>query len=267
MGMTAVALTGREYRMTPEGQADLIRSMKPFIDQANEARERVRAICAPVLEMHARMRESLAPVIAAREKMMESITRATSVSSSFGPSESVLPREIFIHRQPVAETGIGREEMERIIDRAVARALEGAGPAQKTQTSYLLPAGSAWEKLQIKFVDGHTVKVRYPGMRTDSFNFKDLGFQNDKTNNPDTRWEFLRQLASNGGSLPVSKFDSRFNRQAKYELSGRLKTFFGMSEDPFYRYKAGAGYSIKFVLRSDTDSMDEEDFSETSFDA
>ncbi len=118
------------------------------------------------------------------------------------------------------------------------------------RSSYPLPKGAKWHKLIIKFFDGHTVKVNYDNLPTKTFDYKDMGFVDNKNNNPDTKWELLKSMAENGGSLTSGNFDSRFNRNIKYELNEGLKKFFNMSENPIPKYNKTDGYKPLFILKA-----------------
>lgn len=115
------------------------------------------------------------------------------------------------------------------------------------RASYPLPKGASWAKLRIKFFDGHTVKVKYQGMPMATFDYKQLGFEDKKSHNPDGKWKFLRTMAEDG-AITNSKFNKSFNRTTKYETARRLMRFFGMSENPFHEYTKADGYRPKFVL-------------------
>lgn len=119
---------------------------------------------------------------------------------------------------------------------------------ENPRLSYKLPDGASWERLVIKFFDGHTVKVTYDNLKTQTFNYKDMGFIDRKTNNPDTKWKFLIAIAENGGSLTNLKYDKRFNRNVKYLVNKRLKEFFGMNEDPIFCYTKKIGYKPLFTI-------------------
>lgn len=117
--------------------------------------------------------------------------------------------------------------------------------------SYLLPKNANWESLSIKFVDGHVVKVSYPGMKSQKFDYKDMGFINTKTNKPDLKWELLRIMADNDGALTKSKWNKKFGRNVKYELNEGLKNFFGMNSNPIPHYTKKNGYQAPFSLKGE----------------
>jgi hypothetical protein len=111
-----------------------------------------------------------------------------------------------------------------------------------------LPTGSSWVKLTIKFFDGHTVKVSYPDLPTKTFDYKDMGFVDNKTNNPNNKWKLLQSIAENGGRVTNAKYDRKFSRNIKYELNIGLKTFFNMTENPISNYTKNEGYVASFII-------------------
>lgn len=153
------------------------------------------------------------------------------------------PRTQLVYHRPV-EYDI-RDELVRLNEKFDQK-------NNKSRESYPLPIDAKWCKLKVKFFDGHTIKVSYEGMPTKTFDYKDMGFLDKKTNNPDTKWNFLRAIAENQGSLNNSKFNRKFSRNAKYELNSRLKSFFCMNEDPITRYNKVDGYRVLFNISSDT---------------
>jgi hypothetical protein len=116
---------------------------------------------------------------------------------------------------------------------------------------FTLPPNATWESLDIKFIDGHFVRISYPGIPSRKFDFKDMGFINTKTNRPDRKWELFREMADNSGALTNEKWDRRFSRNVKYELNERLRNFFGMKDNPIPHYTKKNGYRATFTLRGD----------------
>lgn len=113
--------------------------------------------------------------------------------------------------------------------------------------SYQLPGNAQWESLEIQFVDGHIVNVSYPNMKSQKFDFKDMGFMNLRTARPDRKWELLKVIASHGGSLTKEHWDRRFHRNVKYELAEGLRQFFGMTTSPIARYNS---WDKSFICKS-----------------
>ena len=115
--------------------------------------------------------------------------------------------------------------------------------------SYPLPKNATWEGLSIQFLDGHIVKVSYQNMKSQKFDFKDMGFMNTKTNNPDLKWRLLKTIADFDGALTNSNWDRKFGRNVKYELNEGLKNFFCMDSNPIPHYTKRNGYKPLFILK------------------
>lgn len=145
--------------------------------------------------------------------------------------------------RPVQEVRIMNPE-----DIAVAPARQNHN---RVTASYRLPGNAKWELLEIQFVDGHIVNVSYPNMKSQRFDFKDMGFLNIRTACPDMKWKLLKLIADLGGALTREHWDDRFHRNIKYELNEGLKRFFGMTENPIPRYTKGRGYEVLFSIRTD----------------
>lgn len=122
---------------------------------------------------------------------------------------------------------------------------------ERAVSSYLLPSKAQWGALEFQFIDGHTVRVSHPGMSSMKFTYTEMGFVNERTMQPDMKWNMLRTIAERGGSLTKESWDRRFHRNIKYELNEGLKRFFGMTENPIPRYTRRDGYATLFVIRTD----------------
>jgi hypothetical protein len=118
-------------------------------------------------------------------------------------------------------------------------------------SSYLLPSNAQWGSVEFKFLDGHTVRVAYPGMPSMKFTYTEMGFVNERTMLPDMKWELLRAIADRGGALTKEHWDRRLHRNIKYELNEGLKRFFGMTTSPIPRYTRRDGYMTLFVIKGD----------------
>ena len=106
-----------------------------------------------------------------------------------------------------------------------------------------------WEDISVTFLDGHNVRIVAKETNVTA-NYKEMGFEDSRTLNPDSQWAFLRILANSDGA--ISWQDSVANDTAKKKkqlLSETLKDYFGISEDPFYPYKERKGYHIRVKLK------------------
>lgn len=151
------------------------------------------------------------------------------------------------------------EELEEI--KSDLKDIKDSKKVKVVRESYPLPEGATWEKLYIKFVDGHTVKVRYEDLPQKTFDYKDMGFLDRKTNNPDNKWGFILRLAENNGRITNLRYNKKFNRNTKYEVCKRLKNFFRIEESPINNYTKKEGYLALFNIspeREDRHLIEEE---------
>jgi hypothetical protein len=122
---------------------------------------------------------------------------------------------------------------------------------ERAISSYSLPSNAQWPLLEFTFLDGHVVRISYPGMESMKFTYAEMGFVNERTMLPDRKWEMLKEIADLGGALKKGYFNPRYHRNIKYELNEGLKRFFGMNENPIPRYTRRDGYATLFVIRGD----------------
>lgn len=215
------------------------------------------------------MREPMKAVSAMAESMQEPIRRIYSVAESVRPQMEALskiqfpvipelPSRSFMPSYMYDEEGeFTLPEFTRPVQevRIVNPEVLSLAPATQERereyitASYQLPGNAKWESLEFQFIDGHVVRVSYPGMEPRKFDFKDMGFMNERTARPDMKWELLRLIASHGGSLTKNHWDRRFHRNIKYELAEGLRQFFGMTTSPIPRYNKRDGYTTLFVIR------------------
>lgn len=145
-------------------------------------------------------------------------------------------------------------ESERLI--LTARAVDTLKYAQRlisegkgqVGTPNWIPENLRWEDITIEFKDGHDVVVRI-GKLSQHVNYKEMGFQNQKTRKPDSQWAFFRGLAVSGGAISWKNSTANVRyKKTKQLLSERLKTYFNIQEDPFYPYRKEGAYRIKITL-------------------
>ena len=105
-----------------------------------------------------------------------------------------------------------------------------------------------WAKITIRFIDAQNVLITADKKQVPS-DYAALGFADDKRDQPNTAWEFLRGLAENNGetkTLPKPIPD--VIKQQKLKLADRLKTIFKNDTDPFYDPTESRTYRIKIAL-------------------
>ncbi len=214
-------------------------AIRPFLLEQARMRTKIAEMLAPTLEMMERLKEVTKPIIEQALRFQEFKESMELTIEPRGHSFTMSPEIIS------PSISLSAEDRNAIADEVCRRLQKGNVQNRK---SYILPSNAVWEKLRMKFFDGHILKVKYPGMKIATFDYKDMGFIDNKSQKPDVKWEFLRAIAENGGALTVGKFDKRFNRNVKYETNKRLKEFFGMAIDAFPRYRKKDGYRADFTI-------------------
>lgn len=216
-------------------------------------REPMKAVSSMVETMQEPMRraaQAASSMAEALEPQMRMISKIQLPSFPALPSLSFMPSYIYDEEGEFTLPEMIRPVQEVRIVNPEDLALPAVKQEREYMTaSYQLPGNAKWESLEFQFIDGHVVRVSYPGMESRKFDFKDMGFMNERTARPDMKWELLRLLASHGGSLTKNHWDRRFHRNIKYELAEGLRQFFGMTTSPIPRYNKRDGYTTLFVIR------------------
>ncbi|MFZ2167923.1 MAG: hypothetical protein WAV50_03605 [Minisyncoccia bacterium] len=195
------------------------------------------------------LREPMETASSIAERMMPQLE---AISKMQIPTPLTMPSSFYNEKNEVFIPALTRSVQEvRIVNPEDITFASAKRTNEYVIASYLLPQNATWESLDIHFIDGHFVRISYPGMESKKFDFKDMGFINTKTNSPDLKWKLLKEMADNSGTLTNGKWDRRFSRNVKYELNERLQKFFGMKENPIPHYTKKNGYQARFMLRGD----------------
>jgi len=114
-----------------------------------------------------------------------------------------------------------------------------------------LPPNTKWEDITIKLLDGEIAKITAPGFST-NVNYKEMGFQDDRTQKQNMQWKLLECLAENHGQLSWKDQQAADTvKKKKQLLSDTLKAYFQIDEDPFFPYAYMKAYTIKIKLIPD----------------
>lgn len=140
------------------------------------------------------------------------------------------------------------------------------------EPSGVVPSGTKWQDITIKFIDEHNVNIKIRKKIIKKCDYKEMGFEDKRKRLPNKQWYFLQYLAKNNGicswdssSAKPNKDDVRVKelfggngynykkspdkkKHIKSKLAKQLKTFFDISEDPFYDYWKEKAYRIKINL-------------------
>lgn len=112
----------------------------------------------------------------------------------------------------------------------------------QTIRKFPTPSGITWEDISIRFTSSQVVQLRAGEVR-EGRNFIDMGFEDQRSHNPDWSWETLIEFGKNQGEISVdlrqNKIHPRILRNIKYyvmTIRQRLKELFNIKSDPFFPY-------------------------------
>lgn len=136
---------------------------------------------------------------------------------------------------------------------AVFSPLAAGGPAPGGPVFFQTPPRTPWERVEIRFHDGHVVSVR-AGDRTGRFNYTQMGMASRQNGEPTLQWDLLRRFAENRGEIGwhSSAAAPRIKKQ-KGLLSKHLQAFFRLEGEPIPWDKADQVYRCRFRVLSEDD--------------
>ena len=196
-----------------------------------------------------------------RARALRLETKITKTYARAGAPEYETPREIqevfnevevsLNHYREHIRRSVEEDGEEVLILKEKFRKAEGndAAPKNDAPSAPLkFPEGTHWEQVNITFKDGHDVVITLGDKRYNK-NYKEMGFQDGRKRQPNKQWERLQVLAVQGGSIAWgdATANEKISKQ-KQLLSGKLKDFFGIQEDPFYDYRKEKAYRIRLNL-------------------
>lgn len=117
--------------------------------------------------------------------------------------------------------------------------------------AWILPADAKWEQLVFEFEAAEMLRVTFRG-ETRRFEPLDIGMRDQRSKRPTLQWTALRVLAQTGGSLRSAKPSgaTRIKKQ-KQTLADKLKSAFGIADDPIPWVPEAREYRTRFVVRGE----------------
>jgi len=112
-----------------------------------------------------------------------------------------------------------------------------------------VPDGIKWGDVSITFISEEAVEIR-AGVPLGVKNFIELGFKDNRgANRPDQKWELLKSLGRNCGSISW-KDKSASSKYKPYfkTIRKRLRALFKIDDDPFFSYRQTGSYKTKFSI-------------------
>jgi hypothetical protein len=117
-----------------------------------------------------------------------------------------------------------------------------------------------WHEIEIAFLSDHQVEILTRGQRK-NYNYAELGFEDRRRGNPNLAWATFRQIAEGEGVKklpPIAKERARDRGKLEkriQEIRTKLRTFFGIKEDPIPL--TGFTYQTSFKIYTKPSYYDE----------
>jgi len=125
------------------------------------------------------------------------------------------------------------------------RAWAAVLPAEKSaKRAWILPPDAKWENLVFEFEAEEMLRVTFR-QETRSFEPIDLGMRDHRDKRPTDQWALLKILAVCNGVLD---YTPEVRTQKKF-LSDKLRSSFGISEDPIPYDRRSNQYRARFIIR------------------
>lgn len=145
-------------------------------------------------------------------------------------------------------------ETQPILDIDEIATIVGISRVKRIQNipTFRTPPGTKWSEVYIKFVSEETVIIT-SGNVTETKSFAEMGFADlRKVDEPDKLWLLLRFMALHDGRLGWDDnllIDDITKRKKQVsDIRKRLRSYFGIQEDPFNPYFKEGAYRAKFVI-------------------
>jgi hypothetical protein len=118
------------------------------------------------------------------------------------------------------------------------------------EARYPTLAGATWGDIVIEFTADEMVTVSCKNQDHRQYSAEDFQMRNKITKKPKQSWIFFKQLALTNNQMPVADINKL--KKAKQEVSGNLKKFFALEDDPIEYVEEDNIYRAKFAIRANS---------------
>lgn len=122
--------------------------------------------------------------------------------------------------------------------------------------AWILPVDAKWEQMIFEFEAAEMLRVTFRG-ETRRFEPLDLGMRDQRSKRPTLQWTTLRVLAQTAGWLRSAKPSGATKvKKQKQMLADRLRSAFGIEDDPMPWIPEARAYRARFVVRGESGLTD-----------
>ena len=114
-----------------------------------------------------------------------------------------------------------------------------------------IPQSATWDSVIIRFISGDSIDIRAGGRPIGIKHYMDIGFHDIRTGDSDPLWGVLKYLAKVNGDLSYEEMHEKEAAPLKKNISrlrDRLKTGFGIADDPFHPYYKSGAFRTRFII-------------------
>lgn len=114
-----------------------------------------------------------------------------------------------------------------------------------------IPVYATWDSVIIRFVGGDSIDIRAGGRPIGVKHYRELGFVDGEAEGSDPLWSLLRYLAKVNGERSYDEMSQKEAAPLKKNMArlrARLKTGFGIADDPFHPYYKSGSFRTRFII-------------------
>lgn len=243
------AFTGIEPQLKKAAELFSAFNQKPI----QEMMKVMESLTKPIADFNKQQNEVAETFMKSIESINFKIPEGMYIDIPKFKEESI--HEYIIHQQN-PDLYISYETKKEIAEIAAKKIIEALSvkteqgtQKQANAKKYGFPNHFKWEDISIKFLDGHTVKIKIGKFFNLKSDYKEMGFEDKRKFKPNQQWTLLKILSDKDGEINWE--DKRANntiKKKKQLLSEGLRNFFEIKDDPFFPYKKFKAYKIKIIL-------------------
>ncbi len=137
--------------------------------------------------------------------------------------------------------------LEKVRNRIETKGLAAHPPVPPFPT----PPNSTWRDLSVRFLSDHRMEIRI-GDQVETRNYAEAGFEDRRSEKPDSAWQLLCILAEKGGTIskPEQSGAAKWTGVEKrvQQIRKLFRKIFRIPGDPFEPFHQVRGYKAKFQI-------------------
>lgn len=117
-----------------------------------------------------------------------------------------------------------------------------------TKFPHRVTRGTTWDSVIIKFLTPERVSIIFGG-KTHEADFREMGFEDQRSGRPNNQWVLLQSLAEKGGSISWDDSDAKGRyKKTVQKLDKGLREYLPIAPECFFPYREGKTYTVRMTL-------------------